>query len=57
MIILFGPVLLLVAFPENPIVTFLFGSYRLFLFYGVAFGCLAILERETIRRWAHGNRR
>lgn len=44
----FVPLIALVVFPENPVVEFLFGGYRLLVFYVVAISAIVWLERALI---------
>ncbi len=54
--VLFGPPGALVIFPSSTIIANLFGGYRLLLFYVVAIGVIAYIERRAIRHVFRKNR-
>lgn len=51
---LFGPALLMVIFPENPIVRLLFGEGRIVVFWFFVFG-LVFVFRDQIDKYFAGN--
>jgi len=56
-LVLFGPLVLLVALPEHEVVKMLFGGVRLYVFYAITIGLAFWFSRDAIRYWANSTRK
>jgi hypothetical protein len=52
---LFGPMILLLVYPKNYWVDLIFGGYRLFVFYFLAFIVLFLIERAILHKEKYRN--